>query len=95
MMSVRIHQTFAPKASYFPAAPPRSLKMKATRTATYLNSKYRYWVSVTACKPWRRNWAAIENAIVREFGYAEIQTAQEGALFQELKTAPTQTGTTF
>ncbi|MEK6596679.1 MAG: glutamine-hydrolyzing GMP synthase, partial [Pseudomonadota bacterium] len=27
----------------------------------------------------------VENAIVREFGYAEIQTAQEGALFQEIK----------
>ncbi|MEK7303162.1 MAG: glutamine-hydrolyzing GMP synthase, partial [Pseudomonadota bacterium] len=27
----------------------------------------------------------VENAVVREFGYAEIQTTQEGALFQEIK----------
>lgn len=27
----------------------------------------------------------VENAVVREFGYAEIQTTQSGALFQEIK----------
>ncbi|MDV6341798.1 glutamine-hydrolyzing GMP synthase [Nitrosomonas sp. Is24] len=28
---------------------------------------------------------AVENAAVREFGYAEIQTAQQGALFQDIR----------
>lgn len=35
---------------------------------------------------------AVENALVREFGYAEIQTTQHGALFSEIKDRTNTTG---